>query len=41
MPRKLIDVGRLTALGWKATTGLEWGLARAYEDFLASGGKAT
>ncbi len=39
-PRKLTDVGRLSALGWRAMTGLEPGLARAYEDFLTSGGKA-
>ncbi|MGZ5037111.1 MAG: GDP-L-fucose synthase family protein [Usitatibacter sp.] len=34
-PRKLMDVSRLRALGWKARTGLEEGLARAYRDFLA------
>ncbi len=39
-PRKLTDVGRLSALGWRAMTGLDPGLARAYEDFLTSGGKA-
>jgi GDP-L-fucose synthase len=33
-PRKLLDVSRLTALGWKAGTGLEAGLSRAYADFL-------
>lgn len=32
-PRKLMDVGRLNAMGWKAQTSLEVGLARAYEDF--------
>jgi GDP-L-fucose synthase len=35
MPRKLVDVSRLNALGWKATTGLEQGLKVAYEDFLS------
>jgi GDP-L-fucose synthase len=34
-PRKLMDVSRLNALGWKARTGLEDGLALAYRDFLA------
>jgi GDP-L-fucose synthase len=36
-PRKLLDVGRMAALGWKATTSLEEGIARAYADFLARG----
>ena len=36
-PRKLMDVSRLEALGWKARTGLEEGLALAYRDFLAAG----
>jgi GDP-L-fucose synthase len=35
-PRKLMDVGRLHALGWKARTGLEEGLALAYRDFLTN-----
>ena len=35
-PRKLMDVSRLKALGWKARTGLEEGLALAYRDFLAN-----
>jgi GDP-L-fucose synthase len=35
-PRKLMDVGRLRALGWKPRVGLEEGLARAYADFLGS-----
>jgi GDP-L-fucose synthase len=39
-PRKLVDVGRLTGLGWTAKTGLRDGLARAYADFLAGGGSA-
>lgn len=35
-PRKLLDVSRLAALGWRATTSLEDGLKRAYEAYLAS-----
>ncbi|MFL5507381.1 MAG: GDP-L-fucose synthase family protein [Gemmatimonadales bacterium] len=35
-PRKLMDVSRLRALGWKPRVRLEEGLARAYEDFLVS-----
>src|SRR5512139_3164883 len=37
-PRKLMDVGRLNAMGWKATTTMQDGLAVAYSDFLASNG---
>ena len=37
-PRKLMDVSRLGALGWKARVGLEDGLAIAYRDFLAHAG---
>jgi GDP-L-fucose synthase len=33
-PRKLMDVGRLHAMGWKATTGMREGLAAAYQDFI-------
>lgn len=33
-PRKLLDVGRLTALGWTARTELREGLARAYDWFV-------
>jgi GDP-L-fucose synthase len=33
-PRKLMDVSRLGAAGWKATTSLERGLAQAYADFV-------
>lgn len=32
-PRKLLDVSRLNALGWQATTSLETGLQVAYRDF--------
>jgi GDP-L-fucose synthase len=35
----LLDVGKLTALGWKHRTGLREGLAMAYRDFLKSGGQ--
>jgi GDP-L-fucose synthase len=36
-PRKLMDVTKLTALGWTARTSLRAGLSRAYGDFLRSG----
>jgi GDP-L-fucose synthase len=32
-PRKLMDVSRLTALGWRATIGLEAGLRQTYDWF--------
>jgi GDP-L-fucose synthase len=32
-PRKLLDVSRLSALGWSAKTGLQDGIRLAYEDF--------
>ncbi|OYX25872.1 MAG: GDP-fucose synthetase [Hydrogenophilales bacterium 32-62-9] len=35
-PRKLMDVGRLNAMGWTATTDMRSGLAAAYQDFLAA-----
>jgi GDP-L-fucose synthase len=34
-PRKLLDVSKLTALGWKARTGLQPGIEHAYASFLA------
>ena len=34
-PRKLLDVSRLTALGWTARTSLEEGIARTYADWQA------
>jgi GDP-L-fucose synthase len=37
MPRKLLDVSKLTALGWRAKTPLREGLQTAYADFLARG----
>jgi GDP-L-fucose synthase len=36
-PRKLMDVSRVKALGWKPRVGLDEGLAIAYRDFLAGG----
>lgn len=35
-PRKLLDVSRLTALGWNAETDLEAGLKRTYDWYVAS-----
>ena len=35
-PRKLLDVSRLAALGWRASTGLRDGIARSYADFLSA-----
>jgi GDP-L-fucose synthase len=32
-PRKLMDVKKINELGWKHSTSLETGIARAYEDF--------
>lgn len=34
-PRKLMDVSKLAGLGWRASTGLEEGIARSYDAFLA------
>jgi GDP-L-fucose synthase len=39
-PRKLMDVGRLTALGWRAKTPLKDGLAAAYAWFVANAAEA-
>ena len=33
-PRKLLDVGKLANFGWRASTSLEDGMARAYQAFL-------
>ena len=38
-PRKLMDVSRMRALGWQPRVGLEEGLAAAYRDFVAGGGR--
>src|SRR6201989_58318 len=35
-PRKLLDVSRLAKLGWRATTSLEDGIRRAYQDYQKS-----
>jgi GDP-L-fucose synthase len=32
-PRKLLDVSRMCALGWRARTGLREGIVRSYADF--------
>ncbi len=37
-PRKLLDVTRLSKLGWKAKVGVEDGVRRTYQWFLESGG---
>jgi GDP-L-fucose synthase len=34
-PRKLLDVARLTALGWRARTGLAEGVAQTYASFVS------
>ncbi len=34
-PRKLMDVSRLTALGWRARLGLREGVERTYQSFLS------
>ena len=39
-PRKLLNVDRLSALGWKARTSLREGIALAYGDFLERYGNA-
>ncbi|MBA4262152.1 MAG: GDP-fucose synthetase [Comamonadaceae bacterium] len=38
-PRKLMDVGRLNAMGWTAHTPLREGLQAAYRDYLATQGR--
>jgi GDP-L-fucose synthase len=38
-PQKLLDVSKLAALGWRARTELRAGLAAAYADFRATGGR--
>ena len=38
-PRKLLDVSRMSALGWRARTPLDAGLRVAYKDFLARHGE--
>jgi GDP-L-fucose synthase len=38
-PQKLLDVSKLEHLGWRAKTPLREGIAVAYTDFLAGGGR--
>jgi GDP-L-fucose synthase len=38
-PRKLLDVSKIRKLGWISKTRLRDGLARAYADFLETGGR--
>ncbi len=38
-PQKLLDVSKITRLGWRPRIGLHEGLAAAYADFLAGGGR--
>jgi GDP-L-fucose synthase len=38
-PRKLLDVRRMTQLGWRARTDLRDGIAAAYRDFLGGGAR--
>jgi GDP-L-fucose synthase len=38
-PQKLLDVSKIESLGWRHQTKLHEGLARAYADFLAHGGR--
>ena len=40
-PRKLLDVSRLATLGWTAQTSLEDGIAAAYSDWRAGGGRGS
>ncbi|MBI5908608.1 MAG: GDP-L-fucose synthase [Betaproteobacteria bacterium] len=40
-PQKLLDVSKIKKLGWSPKTRLHDGLAIAYADFLAGGGRAT
>jgi GDP-L-fucose synthase len=40
-PQKLLDVSKIKKLGWSAKIPLHDGLARAYADFLAGGGRST
>ncbi|HSD44689.1 MAG TPA: hypothetical protein VLD36_22845, partial [Burkholderiales bacterium] len=36
MPRKVMDVSKLAALGWKATTPLQQGFRKAYDWYVAN-----
>jgi GDP-L-fucose synthase len=35
-PRKLVDVSRLSTMGWKPKVSLQEGLSKAYADFLTN-----
>jgi len=39
-PRKLLDISRMTALGWKAKTGLEEGISKVYAWYRENAGAA-
>jgi GDP-L-fucose synthase len=39
-PRKLLDVSKMKAMGWKAPTPMRDGLRQAYDDFLRGGGRS-
>ena len=34
-PRKMLDISRLTTLGWRPKTDLKEGIAMAYQDYLS------
>jgi GDP-L-fucose synthase len=38
-PRKLLDVSRLAALGWRSSIGLDDGIRRAYANYLEVAGR--
>ena len=38
-PQKLLDISKIIKLGWSPKIGLHEGLALAYADFLATGGR--
>ena len=40
-PRKLLDVSKIEAIGWRARTSLRVGLERAYADFITKGDSLT
>jgi GDP-L-fucose synthase len=40
-PRKLLDVSKINTLGWKATTTLQDGIKKTYEDFLKEKSEGT